>query len=142
MARTPRLVVPVQLTAACATAAREGRAVLGGDVELHIVLGIPAPSTTSPGVLWGAVSDEARRAHATDAVAIWMTDERLTGRIHIAFGQPAAGILQVARTLDADLIAMAAARPKGPVLFGGVTEQVVRTAHCPVWVSRPAAPPA
>ncbi len=63
----------------------------------------------------------------------------VNARIEILFGRPAEAILQYASLVGADLIIMTTHGRTGAVklLFGSVTENVVRSAGIPVMVIRP-----
>jgi nucleotide-binding universal stress UspA family protein len=63
------------------------------------------------------------------------------GRIvgHLAVGKPWREILQVASDVEADLVVIGShgKRTTERLLLGSVSEEVVRKAHCPVFVIRP-----
>lgn len=59
--------------------------------------------------------------------------------VHVRFGEPAQGILQMATDAQADLIVVGTHGREGlkRLTLGSVAEQIVRTAPCPVLVARP-----
>lgn len=59
--------------------------------------------------------------------------------VHVRFGKPAQGILQMATDAGADLIVVGTHGREGlkRLTLGSVAEEIVRTARCPVLVARP-----
>jgi nucleotide-binding universal stress UspA family protein len=118
-------------------------AALGGAAELHILFVLSGAPTTSamgmaPLVPAVALRDEGRMIldnACRDAAS------RFRGKIfgHLAAGDPAREITQVAATLHADLVVVGTAGRKGlaRLALGSVAENVVRSAGCPVLVARP-----
>ena len=84
--------------------------------------------------------DRARRE--LDERAQEFRAQGLTVDVVLETGEPAEGILRVARSVDADLIVMASHghNPVRHLLLGSVTEAVVRSDTIPVLLVRPLGP--
>jgi nucleotide-binding universal stress UspA family protein len=78
------------------------------------------------------------RLEAQRRLALQLARYRVDGDIDVRGGDPAAAIVDAARTLDADLVVVGAtgAGALRRALLGSVTEKVVRTAPCSVLVVR------
>jgi nucleotide-binding universal stress UspA family protein len=105
--------------------------------HLHVVHVLPRIDLTTPTMVWSRDEDEARVAHARGALRT-----RLQGTpwelavLHVQVGDPASRIVEIAREIGADLIAMASHGRTGMERFvlGSVAEHVARFAACPVLV--------
>jgi nucleotide-binding universal stress UspA family protein len=118
------------------------------DVVLVSALDIPRPPLTSPGPMarrlyYGALAELRRDAQVSaeaviEAVrpAIWPRAASVA--IRIVTGRPAPTILHAARSWNADLILVGGTErgAVGRALRGSVSDEVVRTAPCPVLVAR------
>lgn len=81
------------------------------------------------------IRNEAKQRLAT-AIEKTVSDGRDVEQI-VHLGKIDFEILETARDIDADLIIMAAHKPKlGDILIGSNTEQVIRKAPCSVWIVR------
>lgn len=122
---------------ALGTAAALAQGIAGAELHLvHVV--VPPPEPVFPAVGPHALIDEARTL--VDAIARTAA-ERFRGRIvgHLAVGEPAREILQLATDLEADVIVVGS-RGKSAfdrMLVGSVSLNVVKKARCPVVVARP-----
>ena len=114
--------------------------------ELVLLHAYPVPGYTFPDgsvvaspKMMQELADQAKR-HLEE----WRTEaERLVGAPRVsaetAIGEPAAEILEVARTRGAELVVMGTHGRTGleHALMGSIAERVVRRAHCPVLTVRP-----
>lgn len=88
-------------------------------------------------------AEAADEAPFLQAVAAALAAEGVEGAAALRQGDPAAQILEVARELRADLLAMSTHGRRGPSrwVFGSVTEKVLRAARTPLLVLRNAPVP-
>jgi nucleotide-binding universal stress UspA family protein len=129
------------------TAARLGQSL--GNVELHL-LQIVEPSIAALGpeaacVAGRVPSESEATVEARDRVVgaarlarSFFDTSRGSIVSHVAFGPAAAGILELAERLRADVIVVGSHGKKRVArwITGSVSEQVVRKASCPVLVAR------
>jgi nucleotide-binding universal stress UspA family protein len=123
---------------AVTTAAGLARGITGAELHLpHVLAPLPEavlPAIPSP----STILEEGRKF--IDGVAR-AAAERFEGRIaaHLAVGEPAREILQLASDLDADVIVVGSHGKKAleRMLVGSVSLSVVKKALCPVVVARP-----
>lgn len=117
----------------------------GGRVDLLFVLeDLPSvPILTFEHLPVGTAEHfyEESRARAEETLAQTMAEhvpEELRGETRVRRGPAASGIVETARELPADLVAMTTHGRSGltNALLGSVTERVVRTAPCPVLTVR------
>lgn len=110
---------------------------LGRIGRVHVVHVLPRLETAHPDLLWPVEEDEPRRRNARNALEI-----RLRGtayehaQLHVAIGDPASRIVELARQLGTNLVVMPTHGRTGAerLLLGSVAEHVVRFAPCPVLV--------
>ena len=132
-----RILVPLKLTDSdvdiLAHAAGLGR-LTGGALTLCYVAHTHSRDAST------TMLDRARRE--LDERARELRAQGLTVDVALETGEPAEGILRVARAVDADLIVMASHghNPVRHFLLGSVTEAVVRSDTFPVLLVRPLGP--
>ncbi len=134
-----RILVPVDLTATSEDTLRYGIAwaELFGS-ELHVLHVVPDASQHYLGIdLAGVTMREEWMRHARSGLEILVASVPIASdsiRTAACFGEPAQEIEGYAAAQHIDLIVMAACRHTvlARVALGSVTEQVVRTAPCPV----------
>jgi nucleotide-binding universal stress UspA family protein len=123
--------------AAVGTAAALAQGIIGAELHLvHVVA--PLPEAAIPTIAPSAALDEARTF--IDRIA-GAAAERFGGRVaaHLTVGEPAREILQLAASLEADVIVVGthAKNALERMLVGSVSLNVVKKARCPVVVARP-----
>jgi nucleotide-binding universal stress UspA family protein len=121
---------------AATTAAALAQGIAGA--ELHLLYAItPIPEAAMPAIPATAMLEEGRKF--IDGVAKTVA-ERFGGRVvaHLAVGEPAREILQLASDLAADVIVVGTHGKKAleRMLVGSVSLNVVKKARCPVIVAR------
>lgn len=114
----------------------------GAEVSLVHVYEAGAAQTTSV-LSANAIVTESRREGERDmqALVAQLGEEQIDTRLQIGHDIPGT-ICDTAQDLDADLIVVGTLGRTGVSRFflGSVAENVMRRAHCPVWVERPATP--
>jgi nucleotide-binding universal stress UspA family protein len=122
---------------AATTAAALAQGITGAELHLvHVIA--PLPEAAFPVVPPNALLEDARKF--IDGVTRTVAD-RFGGRIaaHLAAGEPAREILQLATDLEADVVVVGTHGKKAleRMLVGSVSLNVVKKARCPVIVARP-----
>jgi nucleotide-binding universal stress UspA family protein len=122
---------------AAGTAAALAQGIVGAELHLvHVVA--PIPEAALPMVPPSTIFEEGRKF--IDGVAATIAG-RFNGRIttHLAAGEPAREILQLASDIDADVIVVGTHGKKAieRMVVGSVSLSVVKKARCPVVVARP-----
>jgi nucleotide-binding universal stress UspA family protein len=140
MSTIARILVPVDLGPATSDLLRYGVAWADRfESELHILYVastiVPRAGPASAGEATHATSDrveEARRSLASTIAALPVASDRL--RTAVRVGRPGTEIEAYAAEYGVNLIVMASGAREGPApgTLGGVSEQVVRRALCPV----------
>lgn len=105
--------------------------------HLHVVHVLPRIDLTTPTMVWSRDEDEARTAHARGALKAWLLGTPYEGAVvHVRIGDPGSRIVELAKEIGADLIALASHGRTGMQRFilGSVSEHVARFAPCPVLV--------
>jgi nucleotide-binding universal stress UspA family protein len=105
--------------------------------KVHVVHALPRIDPSFPGLVWPRDEDRARTEHAVQALR-----ERLDGlgfggaEVHVALGDPASRIVELAEDLGVAMIAMPSHSRTGlrRFLLGSVAEHVARFAPCPVLI--------
>lgn len=120
-------------------------AALGGAAELHLVHILPDQSADPVLLMGGGALPVDYRAGGEALIerTAARAAQHFRGKIigHLAIGQPAHRIVEMAAGLDVDLVVVGTAGRVGVarLALGSVAEQVVRHATCPVLVVRPKA---
>jgi nucleotide-binding universal stress UspA family protein len=122
---------------ALATATALAQGILGAELHfLHVVA--PLPEAVMPAIAPSALLDEGRKL--IDGITRFAA-ERFGGRVvgHLAVGDPAREILQLASDLAADVVVVGTHGKKAieRMIVGSVSLTVVKKARCPVVVARP-----
>lgn len=131
-----RVLVPIDFSDRCVGVVRWA---IGLTREVAVVHVLPPLAPMDPAVLWGEVDDERRMAGMRHTIERWLADHTIEGvGVHVLVGAPAQAVVALAGSLEVDLIALPSQRRPAPGLFslGSVTERIVRTAPCSVWVDR------
>lgn len=134
-----RVVAPTDLSELSRQAYRVALEMVDNPDQVHVVHVLPTLSPMEPGVVWGDVDDNSRRAHAEKAVRKFLEPERADGaHVEILFGSPAMRIADYASKAEAEMIVLPSHGRTDAihVLIGSTAERVVRYAHCPVLVLR------
>lgn len=123
---------------ALTTAAGLAQGIAGAELHLIYVIA-PIPEPALPAIpAPSAMLEEARKF--IDGIAS-NAAQRFTGRVaaHLAVGEPAREILQLATDLEADVIVVGTHGKKAleRMLVGSVSQSVVKKAQCAVVVARP-----
>lgn len=107
--------------------------------HLYIVHVLSPLSPLEPGVMWEKIDDETRKQnvektfyHKFDSAAYKQVN------FEVLFGKTSKQIVDYAQEKDIDLIVIPAHGQDNleHFIIGSVTEKVVRSAHCPVYVWR------
>ena len=133
------VIVPIDFSDASFAAVDVALDITGDASKVHAVHILEELSPVHPGELYGAIDDETRKAHSTDALSKQFADDKYAGmKIEIAHGEPAAKIAEYAANIGADLIVMPSHGRTGiaHMLIGSVTERTIRHSKCPVLVLR------
>lgn len=109
--------------------------------ELHLLLVVEHPPPIGPTV--PSIAEDLREARAYLDDVVHVAAERFSGRIagHIAVGDPATRILELASDLEADVI-IVGTHGKSTLtrmVLGSVSQRVSLRAQCPVLLARPKA---
>ncbi len=103
----------------------------------------PGSAETASVLSAGAIIEQNRRAgeREVEALVASLGAPQLRTRLQIGHDIPGT-VCDVARELDTDLIVLGTLGRTGVSRFflGSVAENVMRRAHCPVWVERPSGP--
>ncbi len=83
------------------------------------------------------LADAQRRVHALRDALTHRFGDALTVKTHVGVGPHVATIVQLAHTLDADILVVGTHGTQRRALLGSVAESLVRTAPCTVVVARP-----
>src|SRR5688572_6076715 len=105
--------------------------------RVHVVHVLPRVDLAHPGVVWSRDDDEPRRRHAHERLRRQLRGGPFADAVlHVVVGEPGARIVEVAREVDADLVALPSHGRRGlpRLLLGSVAEHVARLAPCPVLV--------
>ena len=107
---------------------------------IHVLLPL---SVMEPGVLYGEITDQSRIEATRKHLQERLTDPKYANvSPHAVIGDPGREIAEFAEREMADLIVMPS-HGHGFIkhlMLGSVAERVVRLAHCPVLVLKPAEP--
>lgn len=113
-----------------------------GDATLGMAANVASGALTDPSVYGAEVDARERAAEGyIAAVAQEWAQQGLDVSYSVGVGSESAGIVEAARTEAADLIVMAthARSGLGRLVFGSVTDEVLRRAHVPVLAIPPRA---
>lgn len=128
--KVQRVVVPIDPSDADETGVRVALDAVSPE-NVHVVIALPDRFTADP-------SEQV--AEARVRLRAWLGEQAYPNviRTHVAHGRPADVILDLALTVDADLIAIPSHGRRGMprLLLGSVAEEVVRRASCAVLVLR------
>lgn len=108
--------------------------------QVHVLHVLPRIDLETPTLVWSRDEDDARMTHGRTAL-----QTRLAGTdceiavLHVRIGDPGSRIVELAKEIDADLIAMGSHGRTGMMRFvlGSVSQHVARFAPCPVLVVPP-----
>jgi nucleotide-binding universal stress UspA family protein len=131
------VLVPHDLTASSDPGLHALRPLGASIGQVHVLHVLRRVDPGFPGVVWPTEEDEARKAHARRAIHDRLASAGLERvRVHLAFGDPATRILDLANDIGAGLVVMASHSRSGllRVALGSVAERVARFATCPVLI--------
>jgi nucleotide-binding universal stress UspA family protein len=135
------VVVPVDFSDESIAAVDAALELVADASHLHIIHVLPIITDYEAGLVWSTVSDQTRTEHAQLALRERLADAKYEKvRIAVAFGDAGTEIAAFAENKQADLIVIPSHGRTGlkRLLIGSVAERVVRLAHCPVLVLKPA----
>jgi nucleotide-binding universal stress UspA family protein len=112
----------------------------GGEIHLLTVLPPGRALVTPDGTVYADQVEDAERLAMLVSLGILadrLRTDGVRGTGHVRFGEPVREIVDMARDIDVDVIAMTAARrrPWWRWLSEGVTERVVRRSRVPVLIA-------
>ncbi len=134
---TPRVVVPVDFSEHAEAALEAASHIVRSGGRLLLVHVLDRVDLATPGLVWPAQDDEARRVHALRALeARVRAGLQRDAEIRVLGGDPGRQIVRFAAEEEADLIVMSSRGRTGiaRLTTGSVAERVVRLAGCPVLV--------
>lgn len=136
------VVVPVDFSDESIAAVDAALALVEDAAHLHIIHVLPIITDYEAGLIWNTVSDQTRTEHAQLAIRERLSDPKYEKiQVAVSFGDAGTEIAGFAENKRADLIVIPSHGRTGlkRLLIGSVAERVVRLAHCPVLVLKPAA---
>lgn len=133
------IVVPIDFSDASFAALAKALELSSGPAALALIHVLPAIGASDPGVTWGAIDDDHRRATATEALRERAGPSYAESEAVVVIGDPGSEIADYAEQSGADLIVLPSHGRRGArrLLLGSVAERVVRLAHCAVLVLKP-----
>jgi len=137
--KTDRVLLPIDFSEEALQLQAEVLQFVGEPSHLYILHVLPRLNPAEPGMAWGTIDDEKRKANTLKALRERLPEAANRGsHFHIAIGDPSAEIIDFAKAENVDLIAIASHGYTGlkRFLLGSVAERVVRFAPCPVLVLR------
>jgi len=136
-----KILVPVDFSDCSAPAVRVAMELASAPADVHVVHVIPELNPVSPVAVWGEGDVQQRLVDkAREYLGTWLQNHECPEvDPDIAVGSEATKIVQLAQSLDADLIVIPSHGRTGlsRVVMGSVAEQVTRYAPCPTLVLRP-----
>lgn len=126
-----QIVVPVDGSDAAERVIESVAPLRGGDSRLHLVRVVPGRGERPTPL------EEALQVEATSYLEYLKLERGAWLEVSVRRGTPAAEVLQHARAVGADLIALSAHGESGlsRLVFGSVAGEVVKAAECPVLVT-------
>lgn len=112
--------------------------------HLHVLHVLPRVDFQYPGVVWPKDEDEARRAHALEALRVRLAGTAFAdATVHVTIGDPGPRVIELAREIGAGLIVLPSHGRRGLALVAArsVADHASRFAPCPVLVIPPVAEP-
>ncbi|MGK7879268.1 MAG: universal stress protein [Crocosphaera sp.] len=107
--------------------------------HLYVIHVLPPLSPLEPGIVWETLDDNTRKLNVEKTFRTkFTTPEYERVNFDVLFGEPSKKIISYAEEKDIELIVIPAHGHNGlkSFLLGSVTERVVRSARCPVYVWR------
>lgn len=133
------VVVPIDFSAESFQALTLALEITGDASCLYVICVLARFPAAEPGIIWNNVDDRTRKYHAALALRGQLSEPEYRGiHIYVEIGDPSAEILDYAKAVEAELIALHArsSSQSDRFLLGSVAERIVRFAHCPVLVLR------
>lgn len=131
------VVVPIDFSEESYTALDVARDLTDGPANLHLIHVLPDLHPADPGVLWGAIDNNQRKKQVKDSLTKVAAERGLAGaNVHAEIGDPGHEIVELAESLESDLIVITSRGRTGLKRFilGSVAERVSRHADIPVLV--------
>lgn len=136
------VVVPVDFSERSPVALAAAKELVEEGGKIHVMHALLPLSAMEPGVLWGEVDNDSRRAQVTEALqalvdGAGVADAEIAVRLG-NIGSPATAVLAYAEDVSADVVVLNSHGRTGLARFalGSVAERVVRYATCDVLVVR------
>ncbi|NJL00119.1 MAG: universal stress protein [Spirulinaceae cyanobacterium RM2_2_10] len=136
---TDRVLIPIDFSDEALETQAETLKMVQDPEHLHILHVLPRLNPAEPGMAWGTIDDEKRKANTLAALKEKFPRDQYDGvHFHVAIGDPSAEIVDFAGKESVDLIVISSHGYTGlkRFLLGSVAERVVRFAPCPVLVLR------
>ena len=137
---TPKkIVVPVDFSGETEQAIEAAKQIAGDLSEIYLIHVLLPLDAVSPGVLWGDLSDDDRKAAVTKRMNELVHEAGLDGiNTELRMGNPGLVISEYAKEIGSELIVIPSHGYHGlkHLVMGSVAERVLRHAECAVLVLR------
>lgn len=134
-----RVLFPTDFSELAAIAQAKTLEFVENPANLYIVHVLPPLSPLEPGVVWNELNNETRKHNVEKTFRSKFNTPEYEGvNFEVLFGETSKQIVAFAEEKDIELIVIPAHGHGGfkPLILGSVTERVVRSAPCPVYVWR------
>lgn len=135
--RKNRVLVPIDFSEESFAALIPAREFVEDATHLYVLHVLSHLHPAPPGVMWNTLDDQTRKQYVKETLYKRFQGSEYEGaHIDVAVGDPSLEIIDYAKAIDADLIAIPSHGRTGLNRFflGSVAERVIRFAHCPVLV--------